>query len=299
MTRNQDRDVLREQLQEALAEVATGQVCGGGPEAFEVAVLAGLLSRHAARGDADPAEVALLAAAEPVARAAADLALEEIADEQAERVCALEEDDAAAERTCALLDLDELCAGAWFSGRAAAVAGAADLTARSIAAFPEPWRDLSGLAAGVLEQCPPRPGDPARALWRTLLAVRWRDEREPRAPPCLEARARLGVAPRVGLSSLRAPVPCTSGALPPPPELRPILAGADFELALGLDPDSGAQVLVLRAPATAAPRLWRDDGPAALSALEPGLWSGPAEPGIYRLSGLGGDEPVFEVEASA
>lgn len=163
-----DRELLVEHLASALADAAALR-----DDYFEVAALAGLLARFAAADEsaASPAEQAVLAKAHalrtdgtlraslPRPTAAADIAEELLAapgvyDEQ--------------DRRDLLLDLDELCAGAWFIGAPAQFAAAAEEITAAIVAQPDVWREQSLWVACVLADAPPPADDPMLAVYRAI-----------------------------------------------------------------------------------------------------------------------------------
>jgi hypothetical protein len=170
------RAFLFEQLAAAVTDCESGR-----DEPFEVAVLAGLLSRHLASGEpASPAEGAVLAAAERLRRSGVlDAALPNVmtAEDALAELEALCEDDSEEERCEPLFDLDELCAGACFVEKAdhyAAVIAAAAAVIRRQAGL---WQATAAWVPQLLATAPPLPGDPALLLWRELLLPRSEDER--------------------------------------------------------------------------------------------------------------------------
>ena len=168
-----DRELLVEHLASALDDAAAGR-----DDYFEVAALAGLLARFAAadRAAAPLLEQEVLAKAQalradgtlraslPEPAAAADIAEQFLAvpgdavpgdyDEQDKRDM--------------LLDLDELCAGAWFVGAPEHFAAAAREVAAAIHTHPDLWRGQSLWVARVLASAPPLPADPMLAIFRLI-----------------------------------------------------------------------------------------------------------------------------------
>lgn len=276
--RQQDRELLTEQLREALADLKAGE-----GEPFEVAVLAGLLAR---RPDA-PAD--LLAEAEgwrdgEGADALDGAIVEAPIDDIVDRVVAADEDDDAAERLDALFDLDELCAGASWAHASFRVADGADLVARTVEAFPAAWRDLADAATELLKAAPPRPEDPARRIWARVEATRWHSEPETTRRPQLErARRELGLARSVSIGRVRpwhADLPAAAEALPAASPWEPAARGESWELALTTD-DSGAAILCLTGVAGTRIIAARNGQPVALAQPRDNAWTCRAEPGAY------------------
>jgi hypothetical protein len=163
-----DRELLVEHLASALADAAAGR-----DDYFEVAALAGLLERFAAadRAAASLVEKELLAKAHalradgtlrarlPKPAAAADIA---------EQILALPGDYDEYDKREMLLDLDELCAGAWFAGEADHFAAATQEIATAIHAHPDLWREQALWVARVLASAPPLPDDRMLAVFAAV-----------------------------------------------------------------------------------------------------------------------------------
>jgi len=163
-----DRELLVEHLASALADAEAGR-----DDYFEVAALAGLLERCAAadRAAASLAEQEVLAMAHalrvdgtlrthlPKPAAAADIA-EQLLESPGE----YDEQD----RRDMLLDLDELCAGAWFAGEADRFAAAMQELAAAMYAHPDSWCDQSSWVAVVLASAPPLPDDRMLTIFRAI-----------------------------------------------------------------------------------------------------------------------------------
>lgn len=290
MTRTQDGRLLARQLREALHERAEG-------EAFEIAVLAGLLSRA---GAADEEARAALEEAQRLrdeGLLSADFPTDAQIDAVADRIAVVDEETVEAERADALWELDELCAGAWFCGRGAEAEDAVDLAARTIEAFPRPFQELAELASAVLAKVPPLPRDPARRLWRaveaTALEVQ-RDDEPARPPPCDEARRLLGLLRRVSLRAVAEQAPLLASGLPPEPELVPLVAEETLQVALGVDPEAGRVLLLKVRGGGEAPQLLCAGQLVPLRDLREGLWRVAARVGVYQVR-LGHAEHFFEV----
>lgn len=292
MTRIEDGQLLARQLQEALREHAEG-------ESFEIAVLAGLLSRTGCQDAAARAALTAAARLRDDGALTAGFPADEQIDEAADRLTALEDDADPEERADAVWELDELCAGAWFCGRAAEVVDAVDLAARTVAAFPASFQDLAELASAVLAKVPPLAGDPARRLWRAVeaTALTAHDlEDGDAAPACLDARRRLGLVPRVSLRAVPERAPLRASGLPEEPLLVALLTAEAVEVALGVEAGVGRVLLIKARGGGAAPRLLRDGETVPLTDLREGLWCGPAQVGEHRLD-IAGQEHLFEVVA--
>lgn len=278
---------LSEQLTAAMADAASGE-----GELFEVAVLAGLLSRYA-DAPAGLIEQARAAIRKP-RKAEADPLLEDaMLDELTARFCGIDEQDDEAELQELLLDLDEICAGVWFLGEAERYRSVVEESAACVRAFPSLWRALSPWASRLLGEAPPRTGDPALVIWRAVESSLFEDEVV--APPlCIDATASLGLLSRVSVSGLRQAAPAQFYAateLKPPPALHALVQAGDVEVSAALDPQQGP-ILLIRCPS--APALRRAGNEVRLAPLAPTLFSSPAEPGRYVLA-VGEATYVFEV----
>jgi len=161
------RAFLLDQLAAAVADCESGR-----DEPFEVAVLAGLLSRHLASGDAaSPDERTVLAAAERLRQSGVlTAALPDVmaAEDAVAELEALSEDDYEEERCEPLFDLDELCAGARFVGRAEHYAAAISEAVAVIRRQAGLWQATSLWVPQLLATAPPLPDDPALSMWRAL-----------------------------------------------------------------------------------------------------------------------------------
>src|SRR5262245_697373 len=109
------RELLIEQLQAAIADCESGR-----DDPFEVAVLAGLLSRHIVGGAAaSDAEAQALAHARRLRESGVlhnALPDAEQAHDAIAQLQTVSADDYEEDRSEPLFDLDDLCAGAWFLG---------------------------------------------------------------------------------------------------------------------------------------------------------------------------------------
>lgn len=291
--------MLSEQLTAALAEVAATETSAGEGEPFEVAVLAGLLSRCDANSDDRAKGIApLLAKARQFCAAyepASILPDESLFAELVDRFTSVEVDAEEAELQELLLDLDEVCAGVWFLDAAPAYLPMVEAIAATIRAYPEPFRSLSPWASRLLSQAPPPPSDPALLVLRAVEASVFPDA--PEAPPlCIHAASRLEVLPRYSSSQLRSQAAAaaqyfSSTTLKPEREVTELTRGRDFEVGVTVDPQQGPILLIRCAT---LPTLARKDIPIILEPLAPTLYAAPAEPGLYILE-VAGERIGFEV----
>ncbi len=163
-----DRELLVEHLASALADAAALR-----DDYFEVAALAGLLARFAAadRAAASLAEQAVLAKAHALradGTLRSSLPLPAAAADIAEQIAALPGDYDELDKRDLLLDLDELCAGAWFVDAPEHFAAAAREVAAAIFAHPALWREQSPWVARLLVSAPPLPADHMLAIFRLV-----------------------------------------------------------------------------------------------------------------------------------
>lgn len=284
-------ELLASQLQHVLLAYRTDS-----GEAFEVAVIAGLLSRYRSseNGTLSPAE-ALLAEASQLQPAGGwqnTLPDPETASEVVDRICAVSELESEFERADAILDLDELVAGSHFLGEAQRYRPACSEAAAAIRAYPELWRSLAPWASRVLAEAPPKPGDPSRLIWQALESCQLTDN-QISAPPCDAARRVLDLPLVLSRSRAAALQPALFAAsdLPPQQRVQTIKKNEHFELALGLGPDS-QPVLILRC--NSRPQLFCQSSEVALRAQGPTLFVAAAAAGEYRLC-VGADECLFEI----
>lgn len=163
-----DRELLVEHLASALADAEAGR-----DDYFEVAALAGLLERCAAtdRAAASLAEQEVLARAHALrvdgtlrARLPEPAAAADIAEQLLESPGEYDEQD----RRDMLLDLDELCAGAWFAGEADRFAAATQELAAAMYAHPDSWHEQASWVAVVLASAPPLPDDRMLPVFRAI-----------------------------------------------------------------------------------------------------------------------------------
>lgn len=286
--RNEHGELLSQQLELAIAAVAAGQ-----GEAFEVAVLAGLLARH---GGHPPvlAEAERWCGAEGrlLLRAAlADLSLEDALG----GIIDADEHDSEEERADVLFDLDELCAGAHFCAERDQARMIVDLAVSTIRAFPEPWAALAPLATSLLESAPPHEQDPALGLWRAIEALHWAAQPEDdMAPRCDAASRELALPLLLTLPAPRAQLPASADELPPAPRWELVLREDDWELALVTEP-SGRSRLELSAVAHVTEvAVQREGTTVPLERPAPGVWSCAAEPGSYEWT-INGRRHLLEV----
>jgi hypothetical protein len=146
-------------------------VRAGTGDAFEVAVLAGLLARYK-----EPTPE--LAEAEKWRDGDGDALLNEVianlsVEGIASGVLYADESDEVEERMDALLELDEVCAGLRWCDATFRIRDEIDLVTRTIEAFPEPWLGLRFFASAVLRggQARPLRDDPARRMWACVEAT--------------------------------------------------------------------------------------------------------------------------------
>jgi hypothetical protein len=165
------RELLVEQLQAAIADCESGR-----DDPFEVAVLAGLLSRRIAAGEAATAmEQQTLAAVRRLQRSGALAAAFPDEDHAADVLAHLQSmgsDDYEEDRCDALFDLDDLCAGAWFLGQPERYANEVAAAVATIGSAPEIWSAMATAAEALLEHAAPLSGDPALALWHCVASCR-------------------------------------------------------------------------------------------------------------------------------
>lgn len=163
-----DRELLVDHLASALADAEAGR-----DDYFEVAALAGLLERYAAidRAAASLAEQEVLAKAHALrvdgtlqARLPEPAAAADIVEQLLESPSEYDEQD----QREMLLDLDELCAGAWFVGEAERFAAATQELAAAMDADPDSWHAQSAWVSVVLACAPPLPGDLMLPIFRAI-----------------------------------------------------------------------------------------------------------------------------------
>lgn len=214
-------DLLRSQLAEALTEPPFD---GG----LERAALAGLLARlspddplieQVEEGLDDPVIPAI---AEAGARA---LAL----------VDAVDEDDDPALAWNALCAVDEACAASWLVARPALVEQSVQDAIATVRAFPAPFAPHAEAASTVLQERPPRAGDPAWGLWA---AVELSGVGLPLDEDGASWETRIAldldvVVPLFGRGGPRegARLAADSDELPAPASWIPLCTGPDWELA--------------------------------------------------------------------
>jgi len=258
--------MLRDQLADARAEWARGEA-----GALEVAVLAGLLAR--ARPDDDALSGWTLDV--PVD------ALKEAAEEAADGVMAVDEDDDPAESWDALCSLDEVCAASLWLRRPAAAGPAVEQVLGVLRAFPEPWRLHAARATELLRTQPPAASDPARLLWAAVEASTWEEHRrdtEPGAP--LSVKERLGLPVVVSLAPISAETRlAAASALPDAPPWTTLAQESGWELAVTVD-ERGVPVLLLAGEGLATFHL---GGVSVEPVATPDGLVCPATPGDWRV----------------
>ena len=285
----ESRELLDSQLYEALQEVQTGE---GDP--FEVAVLAGLLSRLVT-ADPVPSKIDSLL----VARSLRDqqglmnrFPPEEEVASLLYRLFSLTDETESDERADLLQELDELCAASCFLSEPDHYAGAIEEATSMVRAYPELFRPLAPSASRILADSRFAPNDPAPRLWQAVEASQY-EELRILPPACESARRGLGIRPVVSLRSTGAPPMSLSAAsgLPVPAPLAVIGQGEQYEVGIGHSLD-GEPELLLNLQATAT--LLHNEQPVELLPLATGLFHAPALVGEYRLQ-IGGETFVFEV----
>lgn len=290
MTR-ESRDLLDSQLQEALAEIQLGE---GLP--FEVAVLAGLLSRLVETGyGTEPVKLDSLLIARSL-RDQAKLTDSFPADEEVvallDRLFALTDEADVDERADLLLELDELGAASTFLSEPDRYRPVIAEAAGMVRAYPDLFRPLAPSASRVIADSAFGPLDPSLDLWQALEASRF--EEAPMEPPaCDAARAKLGLRPIVslGAASHFSPGLYAANKLPKALPVTHIGQGTQFELGLGRAPDGEMRILLqLQTSAT----LLRNRQAVVLDQLAPNFYQAPAFVGEYQLV-IGDDTFEFEL----
>lgn len=285
--------MLFEQLTAAVTEAAAGE-----GEPFEVAVLAGLLSRSIPADQPADAIAPLLAKARQFCESCESgsiLPEESTLEVMADRFASIEDDAGDDELQELLLDLDEVCAGLWFLDATPMYLPMLEAIAATVSAYPDPFRSLSPWASRLLSETPPRAGDPALLIWRSVEASAFPEVHEP-PPLCIRAATTLGVLPRFSRSQMRAqaaaqPQYFSTTTLKRTPDMTELLRGRDFEVGVSSDPTHGP-ILLIRCDSL--PLLACMDVPIVLTPLGPTLYSAPAEPGLYVIE-VFGERVGFEV----
>lgn len=266
--RHEEAALLETQLREAMADTPS--------EPAELAALAGLLARLV------PDAPVLEMAREQVG---AGLDLRGHAEDALDALLAVEEHDDPAESWDALTALDELCAAATFLGDPGQLTDVAEEGARTVRAFPEPWRVHAETAAALLSERAPLPRDPATRLWAAVEASRWteavatRDEDEG-ASGTARIAAGLDVVFSLGAIWGAARL-AAAGTLPQDPRWRALARGAGWELALTED-EHGKPVLLLSCEG-----VFSRDGAPVPATRTPEGWTAPAAPGAWTVAVAG------------
>lgn len=284
MTRHDEPALLTAQLEAALAGAAADP-----HEAIEAAALAGLRARVGA-------DDALQAAASRLHADPVELA--EAAEDAAEALAEVEEDDGPDLGWDRLCQLDEVCAAAWWLGQAEVVRPSVALAVGVVHAFPEPWAPLAPAASRLLAEAPPVHGDPALALWRAVEVARLPAPEAVDEPSELvldDALAALGLRTldRLRLSDVTPVSLVASGGAPPRPPWEVIAAGAGWELVL-TQGEPHEPVLLLATELEVPPEV-RHDGASATVEGCPDGWTWPAAPGAWRVQ-WGGETVRFELD---
>lgn len=287
----ESRDLLDSQLQEALQEVQAGE-----GEPFEVAVLAGLLSRLVTTDAAsEPFKIDSLLVARSL-RDQSGLADSFPPDKEVaavlDRLFTLTDETETDERADLLLELDELCAASSFLTEPHRYRPVMEEAAGMVRAYPELFRPLAPSASRIIADSRFAPDDPSPLLWQAVEASLFEEARIS-PPTCDAARRALGIRPIVSLRSTTALTPTLHAArgLPSPQPLTAIGQGLHFEVGLGQNPD-GELGLLLNLQAEAV--LLHNDQQVELRPLAHGLFHAPALVGEYRLQ-IGDETFVFEV----
>jgi hypothetical protein len=286
MTLRTDRETLAEQLGAALAGASSDP-----HDAVEAAGLAGLRARA---GEVDE----LQAAARRLV--VEDAMLAQVAEEAADALGDVEEEDGEEVAWDRLCLMDEVCAAGWWLGKPAVVAPWANLATRVVRGFPEAWAPLAASASRVLADSAPAPGDPALELWRAVevAIIPVAEGREEDISEIVrdDILSKLGLGsrpPRVGIAGFASSELRAADGLPPRPPWRQLGQGPDWEVVLTWD-TGGRTVILVAMEGAAAPRMERDG--QLVSPLQVfGGWQAAAEPGAWRVS-VGETEVEFGVE---
>ncbi|GDX83832.1 hypothetical protein LBMAG42_56430 [Deltaproteobacteria bacterium] len=285
MTLRTELDALTEQLEAALA--------GANSDPYDAIEAAGLAGLRARAGETDH----LQSSARQLEVDAVLLA--EIAEDAAEALGQVDEDDGeelAWDRLCLM---DEVCAAAWWLGKTGVVAPWADLATRNVRGFPEAWAPLAESASRVLADTAPAPGDAALALWRAV---------EVAIVPVAEGRkvdiseivqddilTALGLAlrPRFQLAAYAPHELRAAGGLPPSPPWEQLGQGPDWEVVITWSA-AGKTVIHVATEGDSSPTVARDGQPVRPLQVFGG-WQIAAEPGSWRVR-VGEAEVVFRLE---
>lgn len=295
-----ERRLLEEQLEQALAEVSAGALP---TEPIEIATLGGLLQRELSGTAADTGARLLLdralehvglarqALSELVAAAGVTGLLDDLTS--------ISESDEPAQRADVLFELDEFLAAAWFCSYAAPeLDEAADWVVRTIHATPELFVDLSGMATAVLSRHPELDPPSARMIWQAVEATRFYVEEGPRSlPACSRARTALGLDNIVSVHAFKPPpaLRAADDALPSAPPWQTLERTDEWELALTLDESDQPIVLLSSINAELPLRVLRDEREVAVHCPRRGVRTWPAVPGSYGVL-IGEEQHSFEVE---
>lgn len=272
-----DRDLLREQLLEALDDEAS----------VEALALAALLARLE---PGDPLVAQALAAAPSPGE------LDGPIDAALDALLGFDPEDGPELGWDALCLADELAAALHLAGDAR-TAGFLEAAIGAISAFPEDWAAHADAAGELLRRGAVPPDEPAAVLWAAVEACRYGLEPEAERELPWETLRALGLPVVIPIGAWRARVgadrlAADAGVLSPPPPWDTVARGEGWELALTDAPD-GAPILLLTGPRAAAAELARDGAPVA-TADDPEGRTCPALPGRWTLQ-VDGQARAFEI----
>lgn len=272
-------ELLREQLEAALAEIERGE---GHP--LEAAALAGLLQRTEVAPEMELPEI-------PADRIAA------AALEAADAVIGCEPHHDEAEVWDALSALDETCAAATWLGVPHLVHAYVQDAVGFVRADPDTWQPHAPAATELLRTQPPLSSDPARLLWAAVEASRWAHDE-----PDAEGEAPAGLKERLGIPIVidLAPFLAVSQRLAAADQIstedlptRMLATGDGWELHLTLDEDDRPKLVLLGA----GEELFTRDGMEVHLVQDPDEGrSTLAHPGIWELR-VAGRTFVVHLEA--
>lgn len=278
-----------EQLRECLSEARSGADC-----AFEVASLAGLISRSA------PHEAAVLEARAWTSGEGRDALLRslpvDVVEEEADALACLDDDIESEVRHDRVFAFDELCAGLHFATASGPIREAIrDLLVPSIRAFPTHWRDLVPAATRTLaatqRDCP----DPALDMWRAIEATALLAPAEDVPPTRLDTYRKLGLAvpeisSRPQQADARLSAASASFDLPDPVDF---IDEEDLKAEISIATDGGPPRLVLEGARSSRARLVGPSGNITLLPSVTGDLECVLSPGEYVLHVDGESWPLI------
>tara|TARA_R110002096_G_scaffold259030_1_gene452619 strand:- start:93790 stop:94665 length:876 start_codon:yes stop_codon:yes gene_type:complete len=275
--RTNNLEILSSQLDAALEDVWSGE-----GEPLEIAVLAGLLARYEGVTP-KPLETAITWR-DGVGSELLDAALARTNGQAfVDRVTAIEEEYPQEEKLDVLFDFDEYCAAAHFCLADQVAEGPADLIARFVTAFPEPWEALTETASTLLATTPPLAGDPARRVWEAVEATTW-ERSEHRAPLYSDGLDAAGFMVSFSLAAMRPPAYMeqarAAGELPEAPLWQTVRKADGWELALTVD-EGHELVFQLHCAEELLAVVQFGDKSLELKTVRPGVLTCKALPGDY------------------